>query len=102
MFMHYCYKHFLPFSHCFVTIPNQISIIFALLSCCCVHMLSICTGLKFRHSVKDLLFPKQQILDSSEQKEFVIHNFIFNESGRKISNTSNFSFSQSVFKRLVL
>ena len=33
----------------------------------------------------DLTFPKQQILNSSELKEFADENFKFNENGRKIS-----------------
>ena len=57
---------------------------------------------------------RQQILDSSKLKEFVDDNFKFDENGRKLSKqvetlwekekllvTSNFSFSHSVFKRLV-
>ena len=61
-------------------------------------------------------FPKQQILDPSKLKEFVADHFKFDENGRKFSkqveNTvgekekllimSNFSFSHSVFKRLIL
>ena len=63
----------------------------------------------------DLPSPKRQILHSSKLKEFAGGNFKFDESGRKFSrpveNTgekekllimSNFSFSHSVFKRLVL
>ena len=60
-------------------------------------------------------FSKQQILDSSKLKQFEVDNFKFNENGRKFSKreestvekekllvTSNFSFSPSAFKRLVL
>ena len=60
-------------------------------------------------------FPKQQILNSSKLKEFADDNFKFDENGKKLSErventvgkskllvTSNFSFSHSVFKRLVL
>ena len=56
-------------------------------------------------------FPKQQLLDSAELKEFAEDNFKFDENSRKFSirveNTvgkgeiANFSFSHSVFKRLV-
>ena len=58
--------------------------------------------------------PQQQILDSSKLKEFADDNFKFDENGRKLSKRvkalwekekllvmSNFSFSHSVFKRLV-
>ena len=60
-------------------------------------------------------FPKRQILDSFELKEFAHDKFKFDEKGKKFSkqteNTvgkdkllvmSNFSFSHSVFKGLVL
>ena len=55
-------------------------------------------------------FPKRQILDCSKLKEFADNNFKFDENGRKffkrVENTvlltSNFSFSQSVFKTFVL
>ena len=60
-------------------------------------------------------FPKQQISDSSKLKEFADDNFKVDENGRKLSKqventgeteklliTSNFFFSHSVFKRLVL
>ena len=60
-------------------------------------------------------FPKRQILDSSKLKEFAGENFKFDEnegkSFKRIENTvgkekllvtSNFSFSHSAFKRLVL
>ena len=61
-------------------------------------------------------FPKRQILDSSNLKEFADDNFRFDENGRKfykrVENTceknekllvtSNFSFSHSVLKGLVL
>ena len=60
-------------------------------------------------------FPKRQTLDSSKLKEFADDNSKFNENGGKVSKrventgekekllvTSNFSFSHSVFKRLVL
>ena len=54
----------------------------------------------------------RQILDSSKLREFADDNFKFEENGRKLSKrventvgkgeiTSNFSFSHSVFKRLV-
>ena len=57
----------------------------------------------------------RQILDSSKLKEFADDNFKFDENGRKLYerventgggkekllDTSNFSFSQSVFQRLV-
>ena len=56
----------------------------------------------------------QQILDSSKLNEFADDNFRFDENGRMLSKrventvgkekllvTSNFSFSYSVFKRLV-
>ena len=66
-----------------------------------------------------LTFPRRQILDSFKLKEFADDNFKFDENGRKFSrrveNTvgkgeiahyklvmSNFSFSLTVFKRLVL
>ena len=62
----------------------------------------------------DKLVPKicrRQILDSSKLKEFADDIFKFDENGRKLSKTlwekkkllvtSNFSFSHSVFKRLV-
>ena len=62
-----------------------------------------------------LTIPKRQILDSSELKEFADDNFRFNESGgmfsKRVENTagkekllvtSNFSFSNCVFKRFVL
>ena len=50
---------------------------------------------------------RRQILDSSKIKEFADDNFKFDENGRKLSKrventvTSNFSFSHSIFKRLV-
>ena len=57
---------------------------------------------------------RRQVLDSSKLKEFADDNFKFDENGRKLSKwventlgkgeialTSNFSFSHSVFKRLV-
>ena len=57
---------------------------------------------------------RRQILDSSKLKEFADHNFKFHENGRKLSKrlenlwekekllfTNNFSFSHSIFKRLV-
>ena len=60
-------------------------------------------------------FPKRQILDNYKLKDFADDNFRFDENGRKFSkrveNTgekekllvkSNFSFSCSVFKGLVL
>ena len=60
-------------------------------------------------------FPKRQILDSSKLKEFADDNFKSDENGRSSSNRyktlwekekwlvkSNFFFSRSVFKRLVL
>ena len=60
-------------------------------------------------------FPKRQILDSSKLKEFADDNFKFDENGRKFSNWientvgkeeivhyENFSFTHSVFIRLLL
>ena len=61
-------------------------------------------------------FPNKQILDSPKRKEFADDNFKFYVNGRKFSKwvenivgekekllvTSNYSFSHSVFKRLVL
>ena len=52
-------------------------------------------------------FPNYKILGSSKLKAFVDNNFELDENGRKFSNgvkivISNFSFSPSVFKRLVL
>ena len=50
-------------------------------------------------------FPNGQILNSSKLKEFADDNFKIHENGTEFSkwleNTSNFSFSHSVFKRLV-
>ena len=59
-------------------------------------------------------FPKRQVLDSSILKEFADDNLKFDENGGKFSKkvetlcekdrllvTSNFSFSHSVFKKLV-
>ena len=59
-------------------------------------------------------FQKQEILDSSKVKEFADDYFKFDENGLKLSKCiennagkgellvkSNFSFSHSVFKRLV-
>ena len=50
-------------------------------------------------------FPNDQILDSFKLKEFV-DNFKLDENGKKFSkrgeNTVDFSFSYSVFKRLLL
>ena len=56
------------------------------------------------------IFLKQQIIDSSKLKEFAVDNFKSDENGEKFSSRekekmfimSNFSFSDSVFKRLVL
>ena len=49
-------------------------------------------------------FPRRQSLDSSKLNEFADDNFKFDENGRKFSeqteNTSDFSFSHSVFNRL--
>ena len=56
----------------------------------------------FRVDFQSYPFPKQQILDSSELKEFADCNFKFDENGRKFFVTSNFSFSHNVFKRCVL
>ena len=55
-------------------------------------------------------FRKRHILDYSKQKDFADDKFKFDEMDRKYSNcgnektllTSNFSFSHSVFKKLVL
>ena len=56
-------------------------------------------------------FPKHKILDSSKLTEFAEDNFRFDENVRKFSKevekvklfvTSNFSFSLSVFKRVLL
>ena len=60
-------------------------------------------------------FPKGQNLDSSKLKEFAVDNSKFDEDGAKfsekvnntvekgeIARSSNFFFSHSVFKRLVL
>ena len=60
-------------------------------------------------------FPKRQILDSSKVKDFAEDNFIFDENSRKFSKRvekllekekslvrASFSFSRSVFKRLLL
>ena len=60
-------------------------------------------------------FPKQHILDTPRLKEFADDNFIFHENSREFSKrientlekqklivTSNFFFSHSVFKRLIL
>ena len=61
-------------------------------------------------------FPKRQSLDSSKLKEFADDSFKFDENSRKLSKQiektlwekekllvmSNFTFSHSVFKRLVL
>ena len=57
---------------------------------------------------------RRQVFDSSKLKKFADDNFKFDKNGRKLSNrvktlwekekllvTSNFSFSHSVFKRLV-
>ena len=54
---------------------------------------------------------RRQILDTSKLKEFAEYNFKFDENGRngkktlwveeKLLVASNFSFSHSVFKRLV-
>ena len=63
---------------------------------------------------KELTLSQTTILDSSKLKEFADDNFKFNENGRvlhtvrkhwekeKLLVMSNFSFSHSVFKRLVL
>ena len=69
----------------------------------------------FRPSVISLNpFTNDNILQWSKLKEFADDNFEFDENGRKFSKwlentvgkgeivTSNFSFSRSVFKRLVL
>ena len=42
------------------------------------------------------------MLNSSRLKEFEDDNFTFDENGRKVFVMSNFSFSYSVFQRLVL
>ena len=61
-------------------------------------------------------FPKREILDPPNLKEFAVVNFKFDENGREFSKrventvgkrrkllvTSNFSFAHSVFKRLVM
>ena len=50
-------------------------------------------------------FPKRQIIDYSKLKEFADDNYKLNENGRTFSKllvSSNFSFSCSVFKRLVV
>ena len=53
-----------------------------------------------------LTLSKTTILDWSKLKEIADDNFQLDENGRKVSkwaeNTSNFSFSHSVFKRLEL
>ena len=71
-----------------------------------------------KHEVSHVVFQrflKQQILHGSKLKEFADSNFKFNKNGRKflklVENTvgkgeiapyDQFSFSHSVFKRLVL
>ena len=55
--------------------------------------------------------PDDKFLDSSKLKEFADNNFKFDENGRKLSKRienavgkgemSNFSFSHSIFKRVV-
>ena len=66
------------------------------------------------HFPLNLTITRRKIVDSSKLKEFANDNFKFDENGRKLSKrventvgrreiarTSNFSFSYSVFKRLV-
>ena len=61
----------------------------------------------------NLTLSKQHILGSSKLKDFACNSFKFDENGRKFSRKhlwekekllvlSNFSFSRSVFKRLIL
>ena len=61
---------------------------------------------------RSFCYTTRQILDSSKLKEFADDNFKFDENGRKLTKrventvgkreiTRNFSFSHSVFKRLV-
>ena len=64
---------------------------------------------------KELTFPKRQILDDSKLKEFADDNSRFDESDRwffrwaentggkgELLDTSNSSFSHSIFKRLLV
>ena len=81
-----------------------------------IHVFSIWTGLKFCCMVKTSPCPKGQMLDSSKLREFadvtILNLLQMAESfpkGKKVLwekvklfIMSNFSFSHSVFKRLVL
>ena len=108
-------QHFLLFPQCFLSNPQEILSFWSPLICC-LQMLSIWTSLNFVvgkiAELKLYPFPQCQILDSCKLKE---DNFKFDENSRKFSKrvyntlgkrkllvTSNFSFSDSVFKRLVL
>ena len=77
-----------------------------------VSILTLSQTTNFRFSK---IFPKQQILDFPKLKEFADNNLNFDEKGEKFSKRvqkavgkreilvkSTFSFSHSVFKRLVL
>ena len=75
----------------------------------------ILTVTRLKTCEDDNPFPNDNILDWSKLKEFADTNFKFDENGRKFSKgwktmkekkkllvTSHFSFSRSVFRRLVL
>ena len=79
--------------------------------------LSLSFFISYRYTINHFsTFPKRQILNSSKLKEYDDNNFELDENDRKSSQkwwkalwekekllvTSNFSFSHSVFKRLVL
>ena len=77
------------------------------------HVLKMWRTIKKINESKFNSFSRRQVLDSSKLKEFADDNFKFDKNGRKLSkrvennvekekllDTSNFSFSHSVFKRL--
>ena len=68
-------EHFLLFPQCLSNFPNQISSFEAYSICC--------KGFQFGPF---WLFPKQQILDLSELKDFVDDNSKLDENGIKFSN----------------
>ena len=81
-----------------------------------LHRMCLSTSsFRFELPVSLIPFPKRQILDSSKLKEFADYNLKFDKNGRKVPkwventagkgkllDTSNFSISQSVFKRHIL
>ena len=98
------------FTFFFFLFHDNLSIFVCVCVCVCVKLLASPVNALSLDKSKCLPFEEEltlfqtTILDSSELNAFADDNFKFDENGRQISKwvTSNFSFSHSVFKRLVL